>query len=217
MTFSEGSKDIVINDSVKQYMDALASDKPAPGGGSASALIGAVGVALLSMVANLTIGKRKFKASEPLIKELLEKAENLRRDLENLVTEDTKAFNEVAKVFKMPRSTTKEKIQRKEKMQEALKFATKVPFAIMEKVVDAIYLHEKSLGNINPTVISDTGVGALCLKAALQGAWLNVKINLISIKDKEFVQNQGEKAQKLLNEGTLIADKVYKTVERNIA
>lgn len=206
----------MINSSIKEYLDILASNEPAPGGGSASALIGALGTSLLSMVSNLTIGKPKFKDSELLMKELLKCAANIQKDLINLVTEDTEAFNKVAEVFKMPKTTEEEKMKRKEKMQDSLKFATKVPLTIMEKTVEALRLHEKSVGHGNPSAISDTGVGVLSLKAALQGAWLNVKINLSSITDQEFVSRQNQKAQKILSEGIMVADKVYDFVLENL-
>lgn len=202
----------VVNIDIEQFLDILASEEPAPGGGAASALVGAVGTALLSMVANLTVGKQKFRQSEHLMKELLEEASKLQKDLATLIAEDAEAFNKVAAVFKMPKNTEEEKAKRKQKMQEALKFATQVPFTIMEKTVEALHLHEKSLGHTNPSAISDTGVGVLCLKAALKGAWLNVKINLNSITEEEFVQNYDKKSKLLLNEGVLIADKVYETV-----
>lgn len=206
----------MVNSSIKKFLNILASEEPAPGGGAASALVGAVGTALLSMVANLTVGKQKFKASEHLMKELLEEASKLQEELTRLISEDAEAFNKVAEVFKMPKNTEEEKANRKQKMQEALKFATQVPFNIMEKTVEALRLHEKSLGHTNPSAISDTGVGVLCLKAALKGAWLNVKINLNSITDKEFVQNQDKESQKLLNEGISIADKVYEAVLQSL-
>ncbi|WP_296971660.1 cyclodeaminase/cyclohydrolase family protein [Tepidanaerobacter sp. EBM-38] len=202
----------MINSSIKEFLDVLASKEPAPGGGAASALVGAVGTALMSMVANLTVGKQKYKESEPLMKELLEEAAKLQKDLAKLMEEDTEAFNKVTAAFKMPKNTEEEKAKRKEKVQEALKGAAKVPFKIMEKAVEALRLHEKSLDHANPSAISDTGVGALCLKTALCGAWLNVKINLGSIDDEDFVREYNEKAQKLLNEGVPLADKVYEAV-----
>ncbi len=202
----------MIDSSIKEFLDALASKEPAPGGGAASALVGAIGTALMSMVANLTVGKQKYKESEPLMKELLEEAVTLQKDLAKLMEEDTEAFNKVTAAFKMPKNTEEEKAKRKEKVQEALKGAAKVPFQIMEKAVEALRLHEKSLGHTNTSTISDTGVGALCLKTALCGAWLNVKINLGSIDDDDFVQKYNEKAQQLLNEGVPLADTVYEAV-----
>ncbi|MDD4568639.1 MAG: cyclodeaminase/cyclohydrolase family protein [Tepidanaerobacteraceae bacterium] len=202
----------MVNNSINEFLDILASEEPAPGGGAASALVGAVGTALLSMVANLTVGKQKFKASEHLMKELLEEASTLQEDLARLISEDAEAFNKVTEVFKMPKNTDEEKANRKQKMQEALKFATQVPFTIMEKTVEALCLHEKSLGHTNPQALSDTGVGTLCLNTALKGAWLNVKINLNNIEDNEFVQHYTKKSEILLKKGGMIADKVYEAV-----
>ena len=137
-------------------------------------------------------------------------------DLTNLMARDAAAFAKVAEVFKMPRDTQEEKLARRERMQESLRLATEVPLTIMEKAVEVLRLHERSLGKSNPSAISDTGVGALCLKAALQGAWLNVEINLKGISDDEFVQVQREMGQKLLTEGVSIADRVYETVLREM-
>lgn len=105
----------VVNSSIKQFLDILASEQPAPGGGAVSALVGAVGTALLSMVANLTLGKQKFKENEHLVQELLEEASKLQKDLTRLITEDTEAFNKVAEVFKMPKNTEQEKSKEKKK------------------------------------------------------------------------------------------------------
>jgi formiminotetrahydrofolate cyclodeaminase len=202
----------VVESSVEHFLDILASKEPAPGGGAASALVGAVGAALLSMVANLTVGKEKYKESEAMIEELLKKVSMFQKELTDLIEEDTNAFNKVSEVLKMPKNTEAEKAKRKEKMQEALKYATQVPLGIMEKTVEVLRLHERALGRTNQSALSDTGVSALCLKTALEGAWLNVKVNLTGITDKDFVKTQEEKAQKLLDEGTMLADKVYKAV-----
>ncbi|GAQ24398.1 cyclodeaminase/cyclohydrolase family protein [Tepidanaerobacter syntrophicus] len=198
--------------SIKEFLDVLASKEPTPGGGAASALVGAIGTALMSMVANLTVGKQKYKESEPLMKELLEEAARLQKDLIKLMEEDTEAFNKVTAAFKMPKNNEEEKAKRKEKVQEALKGAVEAPYEIMEKAVKALHLYEKSLGHTNTSTISDTGVGALCLKTALCGAWLNVKINLGNIDDDDFVQKYNEKVQQLLNEGVTLADAVYEAV-----
>ena len=202
----------MVESSVEHFLDILASKEPAPGGGAASALVGAVGAALLSMVANLTVGKEKYKESEAMIEELLKKVSMFQKELTDLIEEDTNAFNKVSEVLKMPKNTEAEKAKRKEKMQEALKYATQVPVGIMEKTVEVLRLHERALGRTNQSALSDTGVSALCLKTALEGAWLNVKVNLTGITDKDFVKTQEEKAQKLLDERTMLADKVYKAV-----
>lgn len=202
----------MVDSSIKEYLDVLASGEPTPGGGSAAALVGALGTALLSMVANLTLGRKKYRESAPLLGELLEEAAQLQADLTELMVEDAAAFAKVATVFKMPRDTEKEKLLRRERMQEALQFATRVPLDTMEKVVEALHLHDRSLGHTNPSALSDTGVGALCLKTALEGAWLNVKINLAGISDREFVWAHKEKGKELLAKGVALADGIYEAV-----
>lgn len=202
---------------VKDFVEELSSNSPAPGGGSASALLGAIGTALVSMVASLTFGKEKFKDKEPILNEILEETEKVKNTLIFLIDEDTNAYNKVSKVFKMPKTTEEEKRARAEAMEKALKEATLVPLSIMEQVLKGIELHYKALGNTTKSAISDLGVGVLSLKTALYGGWLNVKINLNSIKDKDFITYIEEKAKKILDEGSKIADQVYKEVEKELA
>ena len=197
---------------IQYFLDEVASNSPAPGGGSVSALAGAIGTALISMVANLTLGKKKFKDEEPLMKEILENATRAQKELVKLMEEDTAAFNEVANVFKMPKDTEEQKEKRKHAMQEALRHATMVPFTTMEKAVYVLTLYEKALGHTNPATNSDFGVGILCLVTALKGAWLNVKINLDGIDDKSFVQTYERKSKELLDKGTTIAEKIYNEI-----
>ncbi|TYP52433.1 cyclodeaminase/cyclohydrolase family protein [Thermosediminibacter litoriperuensis] len=197
---------------IKDFVSILASKEPAPGGGSASALVGAVGSALSSMVANLTLGKEKYKDKEPLMLEILKEGKELQDSLISMIDKDTGAFNRVAEVFKMPKDTEEQKAARSEAMQKALKEATLVPFTVMEMCMFALELHNKALGNSNTSAVSDLGVGALCLKTALQGAWLNVKINLNGIKDAGFAAEIEARARKMLEEGTKIADNIYRKV-----
>jgi len=197
---------------VKRFIDVLAANTPAPGGGAVSALAGALGSALLTMVANLTVGKKKYKAEEPLMREILNEVGDLQESLVSLIDRDTEAFNKVADVFKMPKNTKEEKMKKRTAMDEALKYATLVPFTVMEKSVAVLRLFEKSLGHTNRSAASDVGVGALCLKTALHGAWLNVKINLSGIKDNVFVEEYEKKSKDLLDEGTVLADKVYRAI-----
>jgi len=194
---------------IQHFLNEVASNSPAPGGGSVSALSGAIGAALISMVANLTLGKKKFKDEEPLMKEILENASRVKTDLVKLMEEDTAAFNEVADVFKMPKDTEEQKEKRKKAMQEALKHATMVPFTTMEKAVYMLMQYERALGHTNPSTASDFGVGILCLETALKGAWLNVKINLDGIEDESFVQEYEKKSKELLEKGAVIAQKIY--------
>ncbi|MFN3699723.1 MAG: cyclodeaminase/cyclohydrolase family protein [Dictyoglomus sp.] len=210
----ELSKKIKLMDyAIKEFVELLASQEPAPGGGSASALVGAIGVALSSMVANLTIGKEKFKDKEELMKRIIEENNRIQKDLLNLIEKDAEAFNSVTKALKMPKNTEKEKKERKESLEKALKEATQVPLEIIKKSIEALKLLEKSLGNSNPNVVSDLGVSAICLKSAIQSAWLNIKINLISIRDKDFIEKIQKETTSLLQEGILLADKIYEEVE----
>lgn len=210
----ELSKKIKLMDyAIKEFVELLASQEPAPGGGAASALVGAIGVALSSMVANLTIGKEKFKDKEELMKKIIEENNRIQKDLLNLIEKDAEAFNSVTKALKMPKNTEKEKKERKESLEKALKEATQVPLEIIKKSIEALKLLEKSLGNSNPNVVSDLGVSAICLKSAIQSAWLNIKINLISIRDKDFVEKIQKETTSLLHEGILLADKIYEEVE----
>ncbi|HHW03864.1 MAG TPA: cyclodeaminase/cyclohydrolase family protein [Thermoanaerobacterales bacterium] len=201
---------------IKDFISVLASKEPAPGGGAASALVGAIGNALSSMVANLTVGKKGFHDMEPLMREIIEEGQKLQDSLISLIDKDTDAFNGVAKVFKMPKDTEEQKAKRSEAMQKALMDATLVPFSIMQECVRALHLHEKALGNSNKAAVSDLGVGALCLKAALHGGWLNVKINLNSIKDSKFVDEFEKKGKQLLLEGSRIADEIYQKVMESL-
>jgi methenyltetrahydrofolate cyclohydrolase len=200
----------------KEFVSMLASDAPAPGGGSASALFGALGTALVSMVANLTTGKEKYAEYEERMQEVLTETNELMISFNNLIEKDTEVYNAVGAVMTMPKATDEEKAQRREAMQNALKEATVVPYAMMEEAAKTLQVLEKAMGYSNPNAVSDLGVAALGLKAALQGAWLNVKINLGSIKDESFVMEYQAKGEKLLTDNLKFADSLYKAVEEQL-
>lgn len=213
MNFDGKEIDMQLSEyTIKDFLSLLASREPAPGGGAASALVGAVGAALCSMVASLTSGKEKFKKKEPLLREILQASRKLQESLTSLIDKDTEAFNKVSKVFKMPKETDEQKEERRRAVEKALKNATLVPFSVMEGAVAALRLHEKTVGNTTTAAISDIGVGVLCLKAALQGAWLNIKINLNGIKDTAFVEEFEKKGSELLEEGSVLADRIFELV-----
>lgn len=171
----------------KEYLDDLAAKKPAPGGGSAAAAVGAIGVGLLSMVANFTIGKDKYKDVEPEIQELLTSAEDLRCDLQKLIDEDITAYQKVSAAYKMPRENQEEKAARSEAIQAALKDAMAVPLAICRNLFDAAQLCEPLLQKGNVNLLSDVGVGAEFIASGFASALLNVEINLSAIKDEDLV------------------------------
>ncbi len=172
---------------IKQFLSELASSSPAPGGGSAAALAGSLGAALSSMVCNLTIGKEKYSDVQDEIKEVLKKSEQIRKKLTRLIDEDTKAFNDVMKAFKMPKETEEQKIKRSKAIQNGYKTAAKIPLETA-KTCESIFDLAKVLsikGNQNS--ITDSAVSALMAQAAVESAILNVNINLSSIKDEKFV------------------------------
>lgn len=197
---------------VTDFTQTLASDAPAPGGGSVSALCGANGAALCAMVARLTQGKKKYAASEALMAELIPQAEDLRQKLLIAVDKDTEAFNLVSAAFKMPKETEEQKAARSAKIAEGMVVSTQVPFETMELAAQALKLAQKMLGNFNTNAASDLGVAALNLSAALRGAWLNVLINLGSLKDAQMAQDYRSRGQQLVEESQAVADQIYQTI-----
>ena len=202
----------LVDLSLFEFAQVLGSDAPAPGGGSAAALSAANGISLTKMVCELTLGKKKYADEEALIKTIHEASSQLRMDLLVAIDKDTEAFNLVSAVFDMPKETDDDKLARRQAMQNALKEATKSPFTMMEQMLEAIKVTEKAIGHSNTNAASDLGVAALNLKAGLQGAWLNVLINLTGIKDTEFVENYKAKGQSILDEGSQLSDKIYTEV-----
>jgi len=197
---------------IPAFAELLASDAPAPGGGSSAALSGALGVALTTMVAALTVGKEKYQEHEALMQEILTEGARLRLQMVDLIDRDTEAFNRMSAVFSMPKETDAEKAARKEAMQQALKACTLTPFEMMECSLAALRLTEKALGRSNVNALSDLGVAALSLKAATQGAWLNILINIGGIRDTEFVTEYRAAGEKVLADALPLADKIYETV-----
>jgi len=171
---------------VSEFLDLLASDAPAPGGGSVAALCGALGAALVSMVANLTIGKEKYKDNWDDMRAVLKRSETLRAEFVKLMDEDTEAFNNFMAALRMPRDSEEQKAARKEALGGAAKTATEVPLLTLEKCAELTVLAAEAikLGNVN--AVSDGGSAALLAEAAGKAAAYNVRINLPGIADKDF-------------------------------
>lgn len=199
-----------------QFSAILASDAPAPGGGSVAALDGALGIALTNMVAALSQGKEKYKEFEDLINPAAEKAADLRIKFLDAINRDTEIFAQMSAVFEMPRATDEEKEVRKVAMQDALKACTVVPYEIMEFCAEALQVTDSIVGKSNKSASSDLGVAALNLKAAIQAAWLNVLINIGGIKDEAFVNGYKEKGEALLAEALPLADSIYERVKSSL-
>lgn len=197
---------------VRGFADLLGSDAPAPGGGSAAALAGALGAALTAMVGSLTVGRKKYAEFDGLARETLEKARDLEHRFLDVMERDTEAFNAVSAVFAMPKGTDQEKEARAAAMQEALQGCTKTPFEMMELSLEALRLTGGLVDRSNASAASDLGCAALSLKAAIQGAWLNVLINIGGIQDQAFADEYRQKGQALLDKALPLADAIYQEV-----
>ena len=178
---------IYASESLQVYLDDAASKKPAPGGGSVSACVGALGAALVGMVCNLTRGREKFAGVEDDIVTLVEASEAARARLELLLQEDTTAYNGVISAYKMPKETAEEQAARTAAVQAGLIVAADVPLEICRVAVEVCRLAKVAAGIGNPQAVTDAGIGAILGEAAVVGAALNVKINLGSIKDQAYV------------------------------
>ncbi|KGK88784.1 methenyltetrahydrofolate cyclohydrolase [Desulfosporosinus sp. HMP52] len=196
---------MLIDKRVTEFVEELGSNSPAPGGGSAAALVGSLGAALSLMVCNFTEGKPKFSSVQEEIVQIKEKGIALKHRLLEYVDLDTDAFNEVMKAYKLPKETEAEKAHRSEKIQEATIQATLLPLKVAESCVEVLKLSIRVLTIGNPNTACDASVSGVTAYAGFQGAIFNVKINLGSIKDEEFLQNIRAKITELQAE----ADKTY--------
>lgn len=202
----------LVEMTVSEFAAVMASDAPAPGGGSASALNGAIGAGLAAMVCALTVGKKKYAEYEALAVEAEKKAVALKDRFIEIIDTDTEAFNAVSAVFAMPKDTDEQKAARKAAMQEALKGCTISPFEMMELATEALEVVTSLVGKSNASAASDLGCAALNLKSAIQGAWLNVCINVCGIQDEAFAKEYREKGEALLAKALPMADAAYQAI-----
>jgi glutamate formiminotransferase/formiminotetrahydrofolate cyclodeaminase len=204
-----GEKKKLADMSVADFSDETATESPAPGGGSVSAYMGSLGAALGTMVANLSSHKRGWDDYWKEYSDWADKGIALQAELTRLVDEDTEAFNMIMEAFKLPKTNDEEKARRKEAIEEATKNAIMVPFRIMEKAYQAFEVIEAMVERGNPNSVTDAGVGALAVRSAVKGAFLNVRINSADLGDQQFVdeiirrgkeieKNAEEKEQEIL-------------------
>jgi len=198
--------------SSREFITELASKAPVPGGGGASALVGAVGMALGNMVGSLTVGKKKYADVEDEIRSLMAKGEKLMEELMVLVDRDAEVFEPLSKAYGMPKDTDEQKAEKDRVMELCLREACSVPIEIMEKCCEAIELQVDFAAKGSSLAVSDAGVGVAICKAALQGASLNVFINTNSMKDREYAEKLNVRANDLLAKYTVIADDVFDSV-----
>lgn len=198
------------------FINEMGSDSPAPGGGSASAFCGAQGAALLEMVCRLTVGKKKYAEVEDLARETMEKAAGVKNALMEIIDRDTEAFNAVTAVFAMPKGTEEEKAARKSAMQEALKLCTVTPAEMMRLSAEGLDLIEKTVGKLNATAMSDLGCAVLGLRSCMQGAWLNVLINISGIDDETYCSMRRNEGEELAGKYLPLADRLYEEIKEKI-
>ena len=187
LVMADKSEHKLIDMNLKAFMDETASDSPAPGGGSVSAYLGALGVALGTMVANLSGHKRGWDDRWKEFSDWAEKGKSIQNSLLQMVDEDTKAFNMILEAFSLPKKSEEEKELREIAIEEATKNATIIPLKVMEIAFSGFGLISEMVEKGNPNSVSDAGVGALALRSCIRGAFLNVRINASGLKDKDFI------------------------------
>ncbi|MHB8169921.1 MAG: cyclodeaminase/cyclohydrolase family protein [Thermincolia bacterium] len=202
----------MLDKNCNDFLDVLASKAAIPGGGGAAALGGAIGMALSNMVGNLTVGKKKYADVEDEVKELIVKGDKVIAELKVLVDKDAEVFEPLSQAYGLPKETPEQIKYKEETMEKCSIAACEVPMEIMRKSYDGIKLHER-MGQIGTLIaISDVGCGVVFLKSALISGMLNVVINLNSIKDQEYVNKTREEMDRLLADGSKIADETLQVV-----
>lgn len=207
---------MIKDKSVQIFLDELASKASTPGGGSAAAIMGAMGAALASMVCNLTIGKKNYEGVEEDLKKTLADAEALRARLTDMIRADVEVFDQVMAAYGMPKETDIDKAARSEAIQAALKAATEVPLNCARASAEAIALSRVVAEKGNLNVISDAGVAVLAAYAALRSAALNVYINAGAIKDKAFVGDRLTELHRIMGGMDTLTEEVYQLVKSKL-
>jgi glutamate formiminotransferase / formiminotetrahydrofolate cyclodeaminase len=212
----EKNKKRLIDMNLKAFMDETASESPAPGGGSTSAYMGALGAALGTMVANLSSHKRGWDDRWKLFSDWAEKGKAIHNKLLNLVDEDTEAFNKLLATYKLPKKTEEEKKLRSDAIQEAKKGVILVPLKVMESAYSCFGLIREMVEEGNPNSVTDAGVGALALRACIKGAYLNVKINASEMEDRDFVKEVLLKGCDIDSKAKMEEEAIMKMVDEKI-
>jgi glutamate formiminotransferase/formiminotetrahydrofolate cyclodeaminase len=206
----------LANMTLIDFANKTSSESPAPGGGSISAYTGALGAALSTMVANLSANKRGWDDKWEFYSKWGEKSLNFQNILVNLVDEDTKAFNKIMSAVSLPKDTSEEKLNRSNALESATKNAIEIPFKIMETSFACLESIKCMTELGNPNSISDAGVAALCIRTAVMGAFLNVKINCKDLKDKKFVSSILKKGKVIVNDTKRIEAEILELVEKQL-
>ncbi len=207
---------MIVDRSIREFLGELASSAPTPGGGSAAALVGAVGAALLAMVGNLTAGKKGYEAVDRSMRDLVAESDRLRGELARLADEDVRVFGEVMAAYRMPRGDDAERAARRDAIQSALLDATEAPLKLARVCAEVIDLAATAAEEGNSNVVSDAGVGVVAAHAALRAAALNVWINAGSIDDREFADRAVAELERLLAVGAERTEAVFARVRERL-
>jgi len=203
----------LVNMTLTDFADETASESPAPGGGSISAYVGALGVSLATMVANLSSHKKGWDDRWEEFSQWAEKGEQYKNELVKLVDADTKAFNQIMTAFGLPKSTDEEKVARSKAIQEATLFAIEIPLKVMEISYDSMEVIKAMAEIGNPNSVSDAGVGALCARSAVMGAFMNVRINASGYDDKIFVAEVLNRGREIENKTIALEAEILKIID----
>ncbi|MBP9187618.1 MAG: glutamate formimidoyltransferase [Bacteroidia bacterium] len=207
----------LIRMDLRGFADETASESPAPGGGSISAYVGSLGAALGTMVANLSAGKRGWEDKVTLFSDFAQQGQVVKDSLLTLVDEDTNAFNKIMDAFGLPKSNDDEKKIRTQAIEDATKYACEIPFKVMETAYSIMPMLSAMILQGNPNSITDAGVGVLCVKTAVRGAYFNVLVNAQGLKDRDYAEQIKTKAKQLLEKNHIEADALIAKVEVVIA
>ncbi|MFP4467447.1 MAG: glutamate formimidoyltransferase [Bacteroidales bacterium] len=207
----------LVDMTVQGFADETASESPAPGGGSVSAYVGALGVSLGTMVANLSSHKRGWDERWEEFSVWAEKGQAIKDELLFLVDEDTRAFNRIMEAFGMPKKSEEDKKLRHQAIQEATRYAIEIPFRVMKKAYESMEVMQMMVENGNPNSISDAGVGALCARTAVRGAFMNVKINAEGLEDKAFFEKIFGEAREIEAAALKKEQEIVASVEKTIS
>lgn len=202
--------------SIKEYLDILKTDAPAPGGGGVSGLTAAQGISLTLMVIELTLGKKKYEEYMELIEKSRVRALELYEELAVAADEDREVFLKLSEAYALPKETEEEKKIKQQILGERSLAATEAPYKVMELSLEGLEITEKLVGKSNKMAVSDLGVAAACFLAACKSAWLNVKINLPYLTDKDRAQAFEKGGRNILEKVTALSEKIYDAVEKEI-
>lgn len=207
---------MISEQSIDKFLERLASADPTPGGGSAAAIMGAMGAALVSMVCNVSFGKKGYEGAEPELRAVLAESEALRIRLAAMVGADVAAFDALMATYKLPKSTDEEKARRADAIQASLRRATEVPLDCARACSEVIALSRRAGEHGYRHVISDAGVGVSAAYSALRSAALNVYINAPALKDREFAARCSAEIEKLVEHNAKESEAIYALVRRKL-